>query len=100
EILCTSMRIRDLIINGETEEKTFYNVIRDGSARDMRTFDQHLLELFESGLVTEESAVLFASHRSEIKRGMDTIKAARGERTSSIDGLSMEQQQEEDPYRR
>jgi len=99
EILCTSLRIRDLIINGETEEKTFYNVVRDGSASNMRTFDQHLLELFESGLITEESAILYASHRSEIKRGMDTIKAARGERTSSIDDLRMEQE-ENDPYKR
>ena len=63
----------------------------------MRTFDQHLLELFETGLITEESAMLFASHRSEIKRGMDTVKAARGERTSNIDNLSMEQE-EKDPY--
>lgn len=99
EILCTSLRIKDLILNGETEEKTFYNIIRAGSTKNMRTFDQHLLELFETGMITEESAILYASHRSEIKRGMDTIKAARGERTSSIDNLRMEQE-EEDPYKR
>ncbi|MBM9615352.1 PilT/PilU family type 4a pilus ATPase [Desulfobulbus rhabdoformis] len=99
EILCTSLRVRDLIINGETEEKTFYNVVKEGSTRDMRTFDQHLLELFETGLITEKSAMLFSSHRSEIKRGMDTVKAARGERTSNIDNLSMEEE-EEDPYNR
>ena len=99
EILCTSLRVRDLIINGESEEKTFYNVVKEGSTRDMRTFDQHLLELFETGIITEESAMLFASHRSEIKRGMDTVKAARGERTSNIDNLQMEQE-EEDPYQR
>jgi twitching motility protein PilT len=99
EILCTSLRIRDLIINGETEEKTFYNVIRDGSASDMRTFDQHLLQLFEAGLITEKTAILYASHRSEIKRGMDTIKSSRGERTSTIDDLRMEVE-EEDPYKR
>jgi twitching motility protein PilT len=98
EILCTSLRIKDLIINGETEEKTFYNVIRDGSANDMRTFDQHLLELFETGLITDKSALLHASHRSEIKRGMDTIKSSRGERTSSIDDLRMEQE-ENAPYK-
>ena len=32
EILCTSLRVKDLILNGETEDKTFYNVIQDGSA--------------------------------------------------------------------
>ena len=95
EVLCTSLRIKDLIINGETEEKTFYNIVKEGSTRNMRTFDQHLLELFETGLITEESALSYSSHRSEIKRGMDTLKAARGERTSSINGLHMEEEKKD-----
>jgi twitching motility protein PilT len=57
------------------------------------------MELYETGLITEQSAILFASHRSEIKRGLDTIKSARGEKTSTIDDLRMEQE-EEDPYKR
>lgn len=97
EILCTSLRIKDLILNGETEEKTYYNVLKEGSAHNMRTFDQHLLEIFQTGLITEESAVAYSSHRSEIKRGLDSIKSARGERTSDIEGLLMEQE-ENNPF--
>jgi twitching motility protein PilT len=95
EILCTSLRIKDLLINGETEDKTFYNVLKQGAVHDMRTFDQHLLELYEQGLITEESAVAYSSHRSEIKRGLDAIKSARGERTSDIDGLQMEEEDDD-----
>jgi len=98
EVLCTSLRVKDLILNGETEEKTFYNVIRAGTASHMKTFDQHLLELFEHGLITEDSAITYSSHRSEIKRGLDTIKSARGEKTSDIDGLAMDVEEEEDPF--
>lgn len=97
EILCTSLRITDLLINGETEEKTFYNVLKEGATHNMRTFDQHLLELYEQGMITEESAVTYSSHRSEIKRGLDTIKSSRGERTSDIDSLHM-QEEEKDQY--
>jgi twitching motility protein PilT len=97
EILCTSLRITDLLLNGETEEKTFYNVLKEGFTHNMRTFDQHLLELYEQGMITEQSAVTYSSHRSEIKRGLDTIKSARGERTSNIDDLHM-QEEEKDPY--
>ena len=97
EILCTSLRIKDLIINGETEEKTFYNVLKAGSTSNMRTFDKHLVELFEHGLITEEHAVTYSSHRSEIKRGLDTIKSARGEKTTDIDALHMDVEEEEDP---
>ena len=97
EILSTSLRITDLLINGETEEKTFYNVLKEGFTHNMRTFDQHLLELYEQGMITEESTITFSSHRSEVKRGLDTIKSARGERTSDLDGLHM-QEEEKDPY--
>jgi twitching motility protein PilT len=98
EILCTSLRIKDLILNGETEEKTFYNVLKAGSASHMRTFDQHLLDLFEHGLITEEAAIIYSSHRSEIKRGLDTIKSARGEKTSDIDELQMVEEEKDDPF--
>lgn len=97
EILCTSLRVKDLIINGESEEKTFYNVIRDGSALSMRTFDQHLLELYKDGFITAEDAISYSSHRSVVKQGLDTIKAERGERTSDIDGLHLEEE-EKAPY--
>jgi pilus retraction protein PilT len=100
EILCTSLRVRDLIVNGESEEKTYYNVVREGSTYDMRTFDQHLLELYEAGLISEDSTITYASHRSEVKRGIDMIKAVRGERTSTIDDLSMEQEEEGISYMR
>jgi len=93
EILRTSLRVKDLILNGETEEKTFYNVINEGSALDMRTFDQHILELFDQGLITEESALSYCSYRNEVSRGLDQIKAKRGEATSSLSGLSMEEDQ-------
>jgi len=99
EILHTSLRIKDLLLNGETEDKTFYNVLQDGFVSDMRTFDQHLLELYEQELITEESAISYSSRRSEIKRGLDTLKSARGERTSDIDGLHLEEEEKgEDPY--
>ncbi len=94
EILCTSLRVKDLILNGEDEEKTFYKVIQQGSAIDMRTFDQHILELYESELITEGTAIRYSSHRNEVARGLDTIKASRGEATSTLSGLAMEEEEQ------
>jgi twitching motility protein PilT len=94
EILCTSLRVKDLILNGEDEEKTFYKIIQAGSTRDMRTFDQHILELYASELITEESAMRYCSFRNEIARGLDNIKASRGEATSNLSGLAMEEEEQ------
>ncbi|MGW8287035.1 MAG: type IV pilus twitching motility protein PilT [Desulfobulbales bacterium] len=89
EIMSNTLRVRDLILNGETEDKTFYDIIEEGSARGMMTFDQHILQLYEHGLISEESAKIYGSRKSAIGRGLDKIKAARGETTTGITGLSM-----------
>lgn len=96
EILRSSLRVKDLIINGEEEDKTYYSVLEAGSANQMWTFDQHLLELFQKGQISEESALTFSSHRSKVKRGLDTIKSARGQSTTDIGDLKMEQEEKED----
>jgi twitching motility protein PilT len=100
EILRTSLRVKDLIINGETEEKTFYNIIKEGATLDMRTFDQHILELFSRGLITEKTALTYCSQRNEITRGLDKLKAERGEATSTLSGLSMEEEEEDQGFYR
>jgi len=89
EIMANNLRVRDLIINGETEDRTFYDIIEDGLALGMQTFDQHILELYEHGLISEETAKVYSSRKSAIGRGLDKIKAARGEATSGITGLAM-----------
>ena len=67
-------------------------MINEGSALDMRTFDQHILDLFSRGLITEKTAITYCSHRAELNRGLDRIKAERGEATTSLTDLSMEEQ--------
>lgn len=94
EILRTSLRVKDLILNGETEDKTFYHIISEGSALEMRTFDQHILELYSRGQVTEKTAMTYCSHRAEMNRGLDRLKSERGEATTSLTDLSMEEEEE------
>lgn len=90
EVLRTSLRIKELIINGESEEKVFYNIIEESTQDGMMTFDQHILQLHENGLITEETAMAYSSKRSVVARGLDQLKAARGESTTAIKGLAME----------
>jgi len=95
EIMGMNLRVRELIMHGETEDKTFYDVIADAKALGWQTFDQHILELYEQGLITEETAMAYCSRKSTISRGLDRIKAARGEETTQIRGLGMEETEED-----
>jgi twitching motility protein PilT len=91
EILVNSLRIQDLILNGETEDKTFYEVIETSQPLGCQTFDQDIIAKFQQGLISEETAMLFASKRSMVQRGLDEIKSRRGEKTTDIEGLRMDQ---------
>jgi len=97
EIMGMNLRIREVILNGESEGKTFYEIITDGTAMGMTTFDQYILQLYEKGLVTEETAMGYCSRKSVMGRGLDMIKSAKGETTTGITGLSMEEE-DKDKY--
>ncbi|MFA6899226.1 MAG: PilT/PilU family type 4a pilus ATPase [Desulfurivibrionaceae bacterium] len=95
EIMGMSLRVRELIMNGETEDKTYYDIIADAKALGWQTFDQHILELYEDGLITEETAVSYCTRKTAVNRGLDSIKSARGESTTGITGLAMDVKTEE-----
>ncbi|MFZ0726545.1 MAG: PilT/PilU family type 4a pilus ATPase [Desulfobacterales bacterium] len=90
EILGTNLRVKDAIMNGESEGKTFYEIMQAGQAFGMTTFDEHIVDLYEHGLITEETALAFASRKGIVGRGIDSLKSARGEATSDIDKLELD----------
>jgi len=90
EILGTNLRIQDAILHGETEGKTFYDIMEAGNAFGMVTFDQYLVGLYEEGLITQETAMAFASQRGIVGRGIDSIKSSRGETTTDIEKLEID----------
>lgn len=94
EILSTNLRIKDAIINGESEGKTFYGILATGEAYGMWTFDKHILKLVAEGLITEETALAYASRRTVVARGIDTLKASKGEKTTDINELIMDEDYE------
>ena len=90
EILGTNLLVKDMVPHGETEEKTFYDVMERSQAFHMMTFDQCIAEHFKHGLITEETAMAYASHRSVMGRAVGAIKSERGEKTTTIEGLEID----------
>ncbi|MDH3883048.1 MAG: PilT/PilU family type 4a pilus ATPase [Desulfobacterales bacterium] len=90
EILGTNLRVKDLILHRESEGKTFYEIMENSNAFGMITFDQHIIGLYEQGLITQETALGYCSHRGVVGRGIDSIKSARGETTTDIGNLEID----------
>ena len=82
EIMGANLRVQDVILNGESEGKTFYNIMQDGTAFGMTTFDNHIIGLYEQGLITRDMAISFSSRKGVVGRGIDLIDSARGKSTT------------------
>jgi twitching motility protein PilT len=91
EIMCTNLRVKDAILHGEAEGKTFYDIIEAGEPFGMMTFDQSITDLYQRGFITEETAISYASRKAIVGRAIDAVKSARGEKTTSIEDLSIDQ---------
>jgi twitching motility protein PilT len=90
EIMGSSLRVKDSIEHGESEGKTFYEIIEASAAFGWKTFDMAVLELYEQGLITEETALGYCSNKGVTSRGIDRIKKIKGEKTTTTTGLKID----------
>lgn len=86
EIMGTNLRVKDSILNGEAEGKTFYEIIQASTAYGWITFDDYIVELYKQGLISEETAKAYASNKGIVGRGIDSVKSSRGEKTTDLLG--------------
>jgi twitching motility protein PilT len=86
EVMGTNLRIKDTILNGESEGKTFYEIIQASRAFGMITFDDYIVELYKQGLISEETAKAYASNKGIVGRGIDSVKSERGQATTDLLG--------------
>ncbi len=89
EIMGSNLRTKETIVQGESEGKSFYEIIESSQSFGWRTFDFSSFEAYEQGLITEESAMLYCSKRGPVMRAIDNLKKSRGETTSQLNGLRM-----------
>jgi twitching motility protein PilT len=88
EIMGANLRTKDTIIHGESEGKSFYEIIEASHTFGWRNFDQACLEAYEQNFITEETALLYCTKRGVVSRNIDKVKKARGE-APGISGLQM-----------
>jgi twitching motility protein PilT len=86
----SSLRIKDTIEHGESEGKTFYEIIEASAAFGWKTFDMAVLELYEQGQVTEETALLYCTNKGVVSRGIDRIKKIKGEAATDSGSLKLD----------
>ena len=95
EIMGSNLRIKESIEQGESEGKTFYEIIEASYTFGWRTFDQACLDAYDLGQITEETTMLYCTKKGPVTRGIDNIKKKRGESTTSVTNLQMKKTEEQ-----
>ncbi len=90
EIMGSNLRVKDTILHGESEGKTFYEIIQAGKAFGMITFDDYIVGLYEQGQISEETAKAYASNKGIVGRGIDSVKSSKGQTTTDIGKLEID----------
>jgi twitching motility protein PilT len=90
EVLRSNLRVKEAILHGESEGKTYYEMMSAGRPFGMTTFDDYIIGLYEQGLITQDTALSYASNKAIAGRGIDKVKSARGEATTDIKDLEID----------
>ena len=89
EIMGSSLRTRETLLYGEGENRTFQEIIEAGSTMGWHSFDQSLMRAFEEDLISEETALLFCTHKNKMRRDLEMAKKLRGTIPDEPSGLKM-----------
>jgi twitching motility protein PilT len=89
EIMGNNLRTKESVQLGESEGKSFYEIIEASHTFGWRTFDHSCVEAYEQGVISEDTANLYATKRGVVSRGIDNIRKRRGESTSDVGSLRM-----------
>lgn len=90
EIMGNNLRTREAVALGETEGRSFYEIIKDSATFGWRTFDQSLIEAYEADRIEEETALRYATRRGIVQREIDLIKKSRGGGLGASSGLRLD----------
>lgn len=90
EILGPNLRTREVVAFGETENRSFYDIIESSSALGWTTFDQSIARAYDAGLITEETAAAFATRKGKVTRAIDLTKKSRGAESQAGSGLRLD----------
>ena len=91
EVLGNNLRTRETIRYGESESKTFNEIIAASSPLGWHTFDQSLLKAREAILVTDETVLTYCTNKGKTRQELDLMQKRRGEATAySSSGLKLD----------
>ena len=83
ELMGSSLRTREAIELGESENRRLHDIIETGTSAGWHSFEQSLLKAYEEDLITEETALLYCGNKPAMRQRLD-IAHSRSRRASVV----------------
>src|ERR1700681_4491409 len=90
EIMGSSLRTRETLLYGESENRTFQEIIEAGSTLGWHSFDQSILKAYEADLISEDTGLIFCAHKHKMRKDIDLLKKLREGSFEMPSGLQMQ----------
>ena len=90
EVMGSSLRTRETLLYGESENRTFQEIIEAGGTMGWHSFDQSLLKAYKADLITDETALIFCAHKNKMRRDLEMLKKLRNMSFDEPSGLQMD----------
>jgi twitching motility protein PilT len=78
EIMGSNLRTRETLLLGEGENRTYSDIIEGSAQYGWRTFDRTLINCYTGKLITEETAMNFATNKNKVRAGIDRARQIAG----------------------
>jgi twitching motility protein PilT len=97
EVMGNNLRVREAIVFGENENRTFYEIIESNATFGWHTFDQSIARGYDADLVSEETANLYATRKGRVTRAIDNSKKRRGIALETTAGMRLDKHADSEP---
>jgi len=88
--LVNKIGTRETLLYGESENRTFQEIIEAGDTMGWHSFDQSLLKAYKADEITDETALIFCAHKNKMRRDLDMVKKLRNLSFEEPSGLRLE----------
>jgi twitching motility protein PilT len=90
EIMGSSLSTREAILFGEKENRSFQDIIEAAGTSGWHSFDQQLIKLYETNVISEETTMLSSTHKNKMSRDLGLIKNRRESHVEQPTGLKLD----------
>ena len=89
EIMGSNLRTREAVLLGESDLRSFHEIIESNFQNGWHSFEQSLIAQFREGRITEEVAMMFSVDKPAMRKSLDVAKKEISPDDGSASGLRL-----------